>query len=115
LPAAATAPPPEATGERSALMDAIEIHFQATPLRAQRFLDLYSPAVARVLAYGAKGYAFLRSEEDPDHFTHISYWEDRGDFERYWFSEEMQAVRRGVAGIHGQPVSPHWQIVIARG
>jgi quinol monooxygenase YgiN len=100
--------------ERPALMDAIEIHFQATPFRAQRFLELYAPAVSRVLAYGANGYAFLRSEDDPDHFTHVSYWQDRGDFDRYWFSEEMQAVRRSVAGLHGLPVPLRWQVIVAR-
>jgi quinol monooxygenase YgiN len=95
-------------------MDAMQIDFQATPFRAERFLEGYSPAIARVLVYGAKGYVFFRSEDDPDHFTHISYWDDRADFERWWFSEEMRTVRRQIAGLHSQPVLPHWQLVLAR-
>jgi heme-degrading monooxygenase HmoA len=96
-------------------MEAIQIEWQATPFRAERFARAYMPAVARVLAYGARGYAFFRSEDDPDHFTHLSFWEERGDFERWWLSDEMQLIRQNVAGLHSQPVLPHWQLVVARG
>ena len=95
-------------------MEALQVDFHTTPFRAERFLELYSPAIARVLAYGAKGYVFYRSEEDPDHFVHVSFWEDRSDFERYWFSEEMGAVRERTAGLHGQPVLPHWLLILDR-
>ena len=93
-------------------MDSVQIDWHTTPFRAQRFLDRYRPAVPRALAYGAKGYLFYRSEADPDHFVHITLWEDRGDFERYWFSREMQEIRRSVAGLHGQPVLPEWGVVV---
>jgi quinol monooxygenase YgiN len=96
------------------LMDALQLDFHTTPFRAERFLELYEPAVARVLAYGAKGYVFYRSEDDPDFFVHLSFWEERSDFDRYWFSEEMREVRRNVAGLHGQPVLPHWSVVMER-
>jgi quinol monooxygenase YgiN len=95
-------------------MDAVQIDWQSTPFRAERFLELYSPAVPRVMAYGAKGYLFYRSEDDPQHFVHISLWEDHDDFDRYWFSREMQKVRESVAGLHGQPVLPHWNLVVDR-
>ena len=96
-------------------MDALHVEYHTTPFRAERFLELYTPAISRVLAYGATGYVFYRSEEDPDHFVHISYWEDRSDFDRYWFSREMQEVRERTAGLHGQPVLPHWGLVLDRG
>jgi quinol monooxygenase YgiN len=91
------------------------IEFQATPFRAVRFAELYEPAASRVLAYGAGGYLFYRSVDDPDHFVHISYWDDRADFQRYWFSPEVQEVRRQVSGYHEQPVLPHWGVTYARG
>jgi quinol monooxygenase YgiN len=99
-------------GSGSGLMDAMEIDFHTTPFRAERFLELYEPAVSRVLAFGAKGYVFYRSEDDPDHFIHLSFWEDRTDFDRYWLSEEMREVRRRVGGLYGQPVLPHWSVVL---
>jgi quinol monooxygenase YgiN len=97
------------------LMEVMTIEFQATPFRAERFRALYQPAVARVLAYGAKSYLFYRSEDDPDHFVHVSFWEHRRDFERYWFSREMQDVRVRITGLYGQPVLPHWNIIVERG
>ena len=98
-----------------ALMDAVQLDYIVTPFRDQRFVDLYRPAIARPRTYGASGYLFLRAEEDSSHFVHISFWEDRADFDRWWFSREMQEVRVAVAGLHGQPVLPHWHTVLERG
>ena len=97
------------------LMDAVQIDWHTTPLRAERFLERYGPAVSRVLAYGAKGYLFYRSEDDSQHFVHISMWDERSNFERYWFSHEMQEVRQSIAGWVEQPVLPHWNVVVERG
>jgi hypothetical protein len=95
-------------------VDAVQIDWHTTPLRADRFLEKYGPAVSRVLAYGARGYLFCRSEDDSQHFIHISLWEDRSGFERYWFSREMQEVRRNIAGWVEQPVLPHWNVIVDR-
>jgi quinol monooxygenase YgiN len=97
------------------LMDAVALDFVVTPFRAQRFVDLYRPAIARPLAHGASGYLFYRSEEDSDHFVHMSFWEDRAGFESWWFSREMQQVRVAVSGLHGQPLLPKWSTVLERG
>jgi quinol monooxygenase YgiN len=95
-------------------VDAVQIDWHTTPLRAEKFVEKYSPAVSRVLAYGAKGYLFYRSEADSQHFVHISFWEERGGFQRYWFSREMQEVRQNIAGWVEQPVLPYWNVVYAR-
>jgi hypothetical protein len=58
---------------------------------------------------------FYRSEEDSDHFVHASLWEDKADFERYWYSREMQEVRRLTAGLYGQPLLPAWNTILDRG
>ena len=96
-------------------MDAVALDYIVTPFRAQRFVDLYRPAIARPRAYGASGYLFYRSEEDSDHFVHMSFWEDRADFERWWFSREMQEIRMAVSGLHGQPLLPKWSTILERG
>jgi quinol monooxygenase YgiN len=97
------------------MIEMCHIDFHLTPFRAERFASLYRPAVPRVLVYGAKGYAFYRSEEDADHFVHESLWEDRDDFKRYWFSREMQSVRERIMGLYEQPVIPSWATVLERG
>jgi hypothetical protein len=95
--------------------EAVQLDWAVTPFRAQRFYDLYYPAIARPLAYGASGYLFFRSEDDSDRFVHLIFWPDRADFGRWWFSREMQEMREKVAGLHGQPLIPHWQTVLDRG
>jgi hypothetical protein len=100
---------------RKGLMDAVLIDYAVTPFRAQRFYDLYYPAIRRPLTYGATSYLFYRYEEDADHFVHHIVWEDRAGFERWWYSDEMQRIRTAVAGLHGQPLLPKWITIIERG
>src|SRR3954447_25178082 len=97
------------------MIEMVNIDFQVTPFRADRFYSLYRPVVPRVLAYGAKGYTFYRSEEDSDHFVHASLWEDRADFQRFWLSREMQETRNRVMEYYEQPVVPGWATILDRG
>ena len=94
------------------LMDAVQLDFVVTPFRAQRFYDLYYPAIRRPLSYGATGYVFYRQEEDSDHFVHFIFWEDREGFTRWWYSQEMQDIRGAISGLHGQPLLPKWSTVL---
>ena len=106
--------PSQRSGERK-LMDVVQLDYAVTPFRAQKFWELYYPAVKRPLTYGATGYVFYRSEDDPDHFVHLIYWEDRAGFYRWWYSHEMQAMRVAVSGLHGQPLLPKWNTVLEQG
>jgi len=96
------------------VIEAAQLDFHLTPFRAQRFVDLYRPAIARPLSYGATDYLFYRSEDDSDHFVHMSFWEERAGFDRWWLSREMQQIRVAVSGLHGQPLLPHWHTVLER-
>jgi quinol monooxygenase YgiN len=99
----------------ASMIEMVQIDYHLTPFRSEKFASLYRPVVARVLAYGAKGYAFYRSEDDSDHFVHESFWEDRGDFQRYWHSREMHLARERIIGLYEQPVIPSWATIIERG
>jgi quinol monooxygenase YgiN len=100
---------------RTSMIEMVHIDYHLTPFRAERFAALYRPVVPRVMAYGAKGYAFYRSEDDADHFVHESLWEDRADFQRYWLSREMHLARERILGFHEQPVIPSWATILERG
>jgi heme-degrading monooxygenase HmoA len=106
--------PSQAPSERK-LMDVVQLDYIVTPFRAQRFYDLYRPAIKRPLSYGASGYLFYRGEDDADHFVHMIFWEDRAGFRRWWFSQEMQEIRVAVAGLHGQPLLPKWSTILEQG
>ncbi len=45
------------------------------------------------MSFGAKGWSLTRSIEDPLLFRQTSLWEDQADFERYWNSDEVAAMR----------------------
>ena len=107
-------PAAERPSRGTALMDAVQLDYSVTPFRAQRFVDLYRPAIARPLSYGASSYLFLRSEDDADHFMHISFWDNRADFDRWWFSREMAEIRAATIGLYDQPLLPHWHTVLER-
>jgi heme-degrading monooxygenase HmoA len=103
--------PSQTTRERK-LMDAVQLDYMVTPFRAQKFVDLYRPAIKRPLSYGASGYLFYRNEDDADHFVHLIFWEDRAGFHQWWFSREMQEIRVAVSGLHGQPLLPKWNTIL---
>ena len=94
------------------VIDAIQIDYHVTPFRAERFYELYYPAIRRPLTYGATQILFYRSEEDSDHFVHMIMWEDRAGFGRWWYSAEMQEIRVAVSGLHGQPLLPKWNTIL---
>jgi quinol monooxygenase YgiN len=96
------------------MTEAVQLDFHITPLRGERFVEVYRPIVPRALEFGAKGYAFYRADEDPYHFVHISYWDDRAKFNRYWQSPQMRAVREQLVGLHDHLLLPHWGALIER-
>ncbi|MEX0993301.1 MAG: antibiotic biosynthesis monooxygenase [Solirubrobacterales bacterium] len=102
-------------GKQAALLQVATLEFKSAPFRAERFALAYLPAVPTVLDYGARSYTFSRSEEDPERFTHISWWESKKDFEQWWFSQGMQRIRQEIGGLHALPLFPHWGAVLERG
>jgi hypothetical protein len=89
------------------------IEWHVNPFRADRFLEVWEPAAARVLAFGAKGWALTRNIDDPLHIRQSSIWDSREDFERYWYSDEISALREEIIDWHGMPVLPNWHSVLA--
>ena len=64
------------------------------PFRADRWYEIWEPAAARAMAFGAKGWSLTRNEEDPLHFRQASVWDSHEDWERYWYSDEIAAAPR---------------------
>jgi hypothetical protein len=64
------------------------------------------------MAFGAKAWSLTRSIEDPKLFRQASVWEDRGDFDRYWNSDEVNAIREQAVNFYNKPVLPVWHTLI---
>jgi heme-degrading monooxygenase HmoA len=88
------------------------IEWHVTPFRADRFIEIWRPAAARALAFGAKGWTLTRNVEDPLHIRQASVWERREDFDRYWYSDEIVAAREEAVNYFGIPVLPVWHSLV---
>jgi hypothetical protein len=88
--------------------EVIYIEWHVTPFRADRFLEIWRPAAARALAFGATTWSLTRNIEDPLHIRQSATWERREDFERYWYSEEIAEARAEASGLFQVPVLPIW-------
>jgi hypothetical protein len=82
------------------------------PFRADRFLDLWEPAAAKMPAYGAKSWSLTRAIDDPLAFQQTSIWESRTDFERYWFSDEIATARASIIDLYDKPLLPTWHTLL---
>ena len=94
-------------------MEVNYIDWHVTPFRADRWMAIWRPALDRALAYGARASYVGRSEDDPLLFRQVSLWDDRGDFERYWYSEEISSLREAAISLYHKPVLPLWHNVVA--
>ncbi len=80
----------------------------ATGFRAERF----EPALARIAAvalrYGATKYTLFRSQDDRYRFRHYTYFNNKQDFDRYWYGPEMVQFRADYSSWYQVPIVYEW-------
>jgi hypothetical protein len=84
------------------------INWVANPFRGDRLEEAWRPAAAAATKYGAKGWAWTRSKDDPLTFMQVAVFENKMDFERYWFAEETAEARIAIGGLFQVPLLPVW-------
>ena len=89
------------------------IDWRTHPFRSDRWLEIYRPALDRALAFGATVAYLTRNHEDPLHFRQVTHWTSREDFERYWASDEITALREEAVNYFNKPVLPVWHTIAA--
>ncbi|HEU5105357.1 MAG TPA: hypothetical protein VFU11_05910 [Solirubrobacterales bacterium] len=94
-------------------MEVCTLDWHISPFRADRFLDLWEASAAKAPAYGAKSWSLTRSTDDPLAFRQTMVWEKRSDFERYWYSEEIEQARAAIIDLYDIPLLPAWHILVA--
>ncbi|HVW48044.1 MAG TPA: hypothetical protein VHA76_13370 [Solirubrobacterales bacterium] len=90
-----------------------KLSWHISPLRGTRWLELWEPAVEKCTAYGAKSWSLTRADEDTLAYEQTMVWEDKADFERYWYSPEIAAARESVVNWYDIPLLPTWHTLIA--
>jgi hypothetical protein len=94
-------------------MDVHYTEWHITPFRRDDWLEVWRPALDRALAYGAKAAFLTRNEDDPLHIRQVTVWEDREDHQRWWFSDELNALRQQALSYYHKPIDSHWHTQIA--
>jgi hypothetical protein len=89
------------------------LDWHIAPLRGDSWLDAWEPAAALCTAFGAKSWSLTRAVDDPLSFRQSSLWESRSDFERYWFSEEIEKARAACIDLYDIPLLPSWHTLLA--
>jgi hypothetical protein len=84
------------------------INWVANPFRGDRLEEGWRPAAASVTRYGAKAWAWNRSKDDPLSFMQMAMFENKLDFERYWYAEETAEARIAIGGLYQVPLLPVW-------
>jgi hypothetical protein len=93
----------------------VQINWMTNPFRAEKFRALWLPAAEAVLDYGARGWALLRSGDDPQLFIQLGLFDNKVDFDRYWYSQELSDYRVQATGLFQVPVLPFWLTVEGSG
>ena len=89
------------------------IDWRIHPFRSDRWFEIWLPAAERMLSFGATRWSIVRSVDDPLLFRQISVWRDPDDFERYWASNEVEAVRTEAMNLFNKPLIPAWHTLVA--
>jgi hypothetical protein len=89
------------------------IDWHITPFRADRWYELWYPALDRALAFGAKTSFVTRNLDDPLHFRQVSIWDEKADFDLYWASDEITLLREQVLSYYAKPLLPNWHSLTA--
>lgn len=90
------------------------IDWHVIPFRGDRWLETWRPALDRALAHGATACYLTRDIDDPLHFRQVSVWEDQADFEAYWASDEISALRQQAMPYYHKPVIPSWHSLVGQ-
>jgi hypothetical protein len=95
------------------VLEVCRLDWKIVPLRGGRFIDNWEPAVERCTAYGAKAWFFTRSEADSQWYEQVMVWERRADFERYWYSLEIEKARESIINWYDVPLIPSWHTLLS--
>ncbi len=88
------------------------LDWHIAPFRADRWLDLWEPAAAKMPAYGARSWSLTRSIDDPLSFRQESIWDSRPISNATGTRQEIEAARASIIDMHDLPILPAWSTLV---
>jgi quinol monooxygenase YgiN len=93
----------------------VHIPWYATVFRGDQFEEALGQIAPLALRYGATDYRVYRSRDDPYKFMHLSTFEDKQDFERFWYGPDFIAWRAEYSSFYQVPVVYVWNDMVLQG
>jgi hypothetical protein len=93
----------------------VHIPWYATVFRGDRMARALEEIAPLALRYGATEYAVYRSRDDRYKFVQMATFEDKLDFDRYWYGDEFSVWRADRTGWFQVPVVYTWNDLILAG
>ncbi len=93
----------------------VHIPWYATLFRGDQFEAAVEQIAPIALRYGATEYAIYRSRDDAYKILQLASFEEKADFERYWYGEEFSAWRADYQSFYQVPILYVWHDLVARG
>jgi hypothetical protein len=86
----------------------VNIPWYATVFRGDRFETALREIAPIALRYGATDFEVLRSNDDRYRFWQFAHFEEKADFERYWYGQEFNDWRADYTSWYTVPVLYTW-------
>ena len=93
----------------------VHIPWYATVFRGDKLEEALEIIAPISLRYGATEYAIHRSRDDRYKFLQMTTFEDKFNWERYWYGEEFSAWRADFSSYYQVPVVYVWNDLVLGG
>jgi hypothetical protein len=93
----------------------VHIPWYATVFRGDKFEEALGLIAPLALRYGATDYRVYRSRDDRYKFLQMATFEDKLDFERYWYGDDFNAWRADYSSWYQVPIVYAWNDLVLSG
>ena len=93
----------------------VHIPWYATGFRGDKLEAALAEIAPIALRYGGTHYSVYRFRDDRYKFLQTATFEDKMDWERYWYSETVAEKRVELAGTYQVPLLPTFHEVVGEG
>ena len=93
----------------------VHVPWYATGLRGDKLAAALSDISPVALRYGARSHAVYRYNDDRYKFLQMATFEEKSDFERYWYGEDFSDWRRDYSSWFQVPIVYTWSDMVLQG
>jgi hypothetical protein len=93
----------------------VHIPWYATVFRGDRFEEALGQIAPLALRFGATDYRVYRSRDDSYKFLHMSTFEDKTDWERFWYGPDFVDWRAEYSSWYQVPIVYVWHDLVLSG